>query len=497
MKTRKDALLPDLARLGLVLAMLVSALSTLAVPAVTVHAEAGHLSVAKGGQPDAVWAPLAGDPNAMALALVENPAWVTGSSFQTTPAAAASDVFNTPLTFFPTGSDGDYVALSSGDTGVMPIPASFASTSWGGGNVRGDTDYDVTIWEIGLTVPGGVDCLRVDFQFMSEEYPQFVGSYNDSFIAEWDVSDWTTSGMDVTAPHNFAFDSMGNPISINSVVGMSAANGTGTAFDGQPGGLGGGATGLMTAFTPATAGSHTVYFTIFDQGDDSYDSAVFLDNLVLFDSGGHCEAGAVELDYGDAPDPTYPTLLASNGARHTIVAGFHLGAGVDSEADGQPDATATGDDNDGNDDEDGVTFTSAMNPSTAATVDVVASAAGLLNAWMDFNGNGSWADAGEQIFTDTPLVAGTNSLGFVVPPGATLGGSDAGHHLRPLPLRLHGGAILHRPGGRRRGRGLPGEHRRSSGARLRRRAGPNLPDPAGEQRRAPHHRGRVLPGQRR
>ena len=30
-------------------------------------------------------------------------------------------------------------------------------------------------------------------------------------------------------------------------------------------------------------------------------------------------------DFGDAPDPTYPTLIASGGAQHTIVPGMFLG----------------------------------------------------------------------------------------------------------------------------------------------------------------------------
>jgi len=129
----------------------------------------------------------------------------------------------------------------------------------------------------------------------------------------------------------------------------------------------------------------------------------------------------VSLDFGDAPDPTYPTFLASNGARHIIVSGLYLGAGVDAEADGQPNATATGDDLTGTDDEDGVVFTSALVPGQAASVDVTASASGLLNAWMDFNADGDWADAGEQIFLDQALVAGVNSLTFPVPAGAALG----------------------------------------------------------------------------
>ncbi|MGA9349130.1 MAG: GEVED domain-containing protein [Anaerolineae bacterium] len=129
-----------------------------------------------------------------------------------------------------------------------------------------------------------------------------------------------------------------------------------------------------------------------------------------------------ELDFGDAPDLTYPTLLASNGARHIIVPGFFLGASVDAEPNGQPDATATGDDLAGlPDDEDGVVFTSSLNPGSQASVDVTASASGVLNAWLDFNANGDWADAGEQIFVDQALAAGVNHLAFPVSVGAKVG----------------------------------------------------------------------------
>ena len=124
-----------------------------------------------------------------------------------------------------------------------------------------------------------------------------------------------------------------------------------------------------------------------------------------------------ELDYGDASDPTYPTLNASNGARH-VVGNLYLGASVDIDADGQPNATATGDDIDGNDDEDGVLFTSGLYIGGTTTVDVTASATGKLDAWIDFNGDGDWTDAGEQIFTSEPLAAGLNSLGFSVPADA-------------------------------------------------------------------------------
>jgi hypothetical protein len=132
-----------------------------------------------------------------------------------------------------------------------------------------------------------------------------------------------------------------------------------------------------------------------------------------------------DIDYGDAPDPTYPTLLAANGARHAIDGTTYLGTAVDGDPDGQPTAGADGDDLDGTDDEDGVIFTTGLGAGLTAFLDVEASAIGLLNAWIDFNGDGDWADAGEQIFTDEALVAGVNPLSFAVPPAAVPGTSFA------------------------------------------------------------------------
>ncbi len=127
-------------------------------------------------------------------------------------------------------------------------------------------------------------------------------------------------------------------------------------------------------------------------------------------------------DFGDAPDPTYPTLLASNGARHELTSGLWLGATVDAEADGQPDAAATGDDLAGvPDDEDGVVFTSPLAPGGTASVTVSSSGAGLLDAWVDFNADGDWTDAGEQVFSSQALAAGANALGFPVPAGSAAG----------------------------------------------------------------------------
>ncbi|HEY2951323.1 MAG TPA: immunoglobulin domain-containing protein, partial [Verrucomicrobiae bacterium] len=116
-------------------------------------------------------------------------------------------------------------------------------------------------------------------------------------------------------------------------------------------------------------------------------------------------------DFGDAPAP-YPTLRANNGARHLIISGLYLGAAEDLEPDGQPNATATGDDLNGSTDEDGVSFPAPLRVGQSATIQVVASAAGFLDAWIDCNHNFSWAEAGDRIFNSQPVVAGTNVLNF-------------------------------------------------------------------------------------
>ena len=127
------------------------------------------------------------------------------------------------------------------------------------------------------------------------------------------------------------------------------------------------------------------------------------------------------LDYGDAPDPTYPTYAANNGANHTIVPTEYLGLSIDAELDGQPTAGADGDDNDGIDDEDGITFTSALLPGHIAQVSITASIDGFIHAWIDFNADGDWDDTGEKKFFNQAVAAGVNPLAFAVPISAVPG----------------------------------------------------------------------------
>jgi hypothetical protein len=213
----------------------------------------------------------------LAQAMAVTPSVVTGAQMVTTPSGAARMASSQGVGGFPTHG-GSFAALSSGDAGLVYAAndAPSTSTNFGGGNVRGDTDFDVSVLRVDLEVPAGANCLSLDFKFLSEEYPEFVGqTYNDAFVAELDQSTWSTSGSEISAPDNFAFDPVGNVISINAagVTSMTAGQAGGTTYDG--------ATPRLRASTEIDEGPHSLYLSLFDQGDWVYDSTVLLDRLVL------------------------------------------------------------------------------------------------------------------------------------------------------------------------------------------------------------------------
>lgn len=134
--------------------------------------------------------------------------------------------------------------------------------------------------------------------------------------------------------------------------------------------------------------------------------------------------GEDEVDWGDAPEPTYPTTSGNNGASHTILPTLRLGQLIDAEPDGQPDPAAMGDDINNLPDEDGIVFTTPLAQGTMATVqvDLTASSGGVLDAWIDFDGSGNWDAANEYVIVGQSLPGGVMStLPFPVPPTAQPG----------------------------------------------------------------------------
>lgn len=137
-------------------------------------------------------------------------------------------------------------------------------------------------------------------------------------------------------------------------------------------------------------------------------------------------------DFGDAPD-SYSTLLASGGPSHGIIPGLSLGQRVDRDLDGQPSPLADGDDLSGPlgaggvvlDDEDGIRILTPIAPGTTATFEVsitnTTGQTGFLQAWFDFDKNGTFTGSGEQVLRNVVLPAGVNQVQIPIPVGVTPG----------------------------------------------------------------------------
>nr|WP_225444502.1 GEVED domain-containing protein [Pseudomarimonas arenosa] len=175
------------------------------------------------------------------------------------------------------------------------------------------------------------------------------------------------------------------------------------------------------------------------------------------DTGGNCTAsgdasdGEVEdyvvsiaepSDLGDLPDSgagtasgNYETLRASNGARHPLRPGLRLGALVDDETDGFPSNATDGDDLDNSDDEDGIVIddlgASNLVAGRAAAVRFNATnstgVAARACAYIDFNGDGDFADSGEVAQTAVPdgSTDAALSFSFNVPTAGTVNNTFA------------------------------------------------------------------------
>ena len=227
------------------------------------------------------------------------------------PPGADSDpaaVAGSGLAGFPT-SGTSYAILSSGSTRFADDPNASEGTSQSNGDgpgtsSHGERVHDLVTLRVGVNVPVGMSCLRLDFRFLSEEFPEYVGgTVNDAFVAELDASDFTVNPDDssVNAPRNFAVDSSGNLISVNTAA-FAASEAAGTTYDG--------ATPRLRASTPITPGSHSVYLSVFDHGDSILDSAAFIDALRLDNaSAENCRRGATS----DLTPPTSPDTTPTSG----------------------------------------------------------------------------------------------------------------------------------------------------------------------------------------
>ncbi len=118
-------------------------------------------------------------------------------------------------------------------------------------------------------------------------------------------------------------------------------------------------------------------------------------------------------DYGDAP-----SLYGS--ADHIMDFTRYLGSELDGEDASLASADADGDDNNGIDDEDGVLFPAELHREETVNIPITTTGIGYLNAWIDWNGDGDFLDAGEQVADDIQRLSGTQDLVLTVPSDAII-----------------------------------------------------------------------------
>ena len=246
------------------------------------------------------------DPDAVAGAIVDNPSTLnaTGTDWQElatpvptatpapeeTPEPFPAAVSEAPLGGFPTSST-SFAILATGDVASLDLPNDDDGTSWifnlgtpdtddlfqtDNGALHGNTDNDVTVLKVAVDVPAAMNCVTLDYRFLSEEFPEYVNQdFNDAFIAEIDNLTWSTTDNVISHAGDFATAPNGAPVSVDGVGGVAAtaAEAQGTTYDG--------ATGRVTTKNPITPGPHVIYLSIFDQGDSVWDSAVMLDRLAF------------------------------------------------------------------------------------------------------------------------------------------------------------------------------------------------------------------------
>jgi len=186
---------------------------------------------------------------------------------------ASSPFGGTNLAILSTGK-----AFIPGDAGyAAPSPGTVLGTS-GPNPVSGETNcivepstvYDPTELVLVLNVPTNANAFRLKFNFFSADYPEWVCSVvNDRFMIRL-----TSLGLN----GNIAFDSLTNPVSLNTAY-FAVASGGDLVGTGMDGGVGG-AIGWQTAKAFVTPGETiTLKFTIWDEADGTGDSVAVIDDF--------------------------------------------------------------------------------------------------------------------------------------------------------------------------------------------------------------------------
>lgn len=195
-------------------------------------------------------------------------------------------------------------------------------------------------------------------------------------------------------------------------------------------------------FVPAPG--QTIGVLLYFDGIDSVESNSTTNNL---------QEVVIELtvspfyDRGDLPDPTYPTLISSNGPSHLVGPNLFLGQCVDADSNGQPDTPATGDNigvgapgfgnvnpppagpgygtcAEAGNDEDGVArnMSDKWTPGAAVRLNVTVQGSGEMACWIDWNNSGNLGDNSNKFISIGPVSTGSTEVNVTVPStGYTVG----------------------------------------------------------------------------
>ena len=173
--------------------------------------------------------------------------------------AKAVAISDQPLAHFPGKQFSNFVVLSSG----IATEITQANTSGSQGTDLGAPGAAGDTATLSLTIPvsGGVDSIAFDFTFLSEEYPEFVGStFNDFFSVK-------LNGVET------ALDTSKKPITVNNNFFSKTLVADNTFFDGETPPL------HIQVALPVNATTVQLDLQISDVGDGIYDSAAFFTNL--------------------------------------------------------------------------------------------------------------------------------------------------------------------------------------------------------------------------
>ena len=162
-------------------------------------------------------------------------------------------------------------------------------------------------------------------------------------------------------------------------------------------------------------------------------------------------SASATLEYGDAPDPKYPSLLGSDGVRHNNQSNTEC-LGLNSTGDWkdfEPDARVSDLDNPF---DDGLITMAIATGNPAATVtfevtDLMAPSDLWVNILIDLDRNGDWTGPGEHVVVNQLIAVPASELVVVSTPFSTVGAAPGKTWLRmtltrcPIPNPLWNGTM--------------------------------------------------------